>query len=59
MNVAIYIRKSREDREETNENTLERHERILKEYCNKYDAILLYVSHDEEHQLLTDNRVKI
>lgn len=37
MNVAIYIRKSREDREETNENTLERHERILKEYCNKYE----------------------
>lgn len=36
MNVAIYIRKSREDREETRESTLERHERILKEYCNKY-----------------------
>ena len=37
MNVAIYIRKSREDREETKESTLERHERILKEYCNKYN----------------------
>lgn len=37
MNVAIYIRKSREDKEETKESTLERHERILKEYCNKYE----------------------
>lgn len=37
MNVAIYIRKSREDREETKESTLERHERILKEYCDKYN----------------------
>ena len=35
MNVAIYIRKSRED--ENKENTLLRHERLLKEYCNKYD----------------------
>lgn len=38
MNVAIYIRKSRED-EETKENTLERHERILKDYCNKNNLI--------------------
>lgn len=37
MKVAIYIRKSREDREETRETTLERHERILKDYCNRYD----------------------
>lgn len=37
MKVAIYIRKSREDREETRETTLERHERILKDYCDRYD----------------------
>lgn len=35
MNVAIYIRKSRED--ENKEDTLLRHERLLKEYCDKYD----------------------
>ena len=35
MKVAIYIRKSRED--EHKEDTLLRHERILKEYCDKYD----------------------
>ena len=40
MNVAIYIRKSREDREETKESTLERHERILKEYCDNVDDFM-------------------
>ena len=35
MKVAIYIRKSRED--DNKEDTLLRHERILKEYCDKYD----------------------
>ena len=37
MKVAIYIRKSREDKDEYKEDTLLRHERLLKEYCNKYD----------------------
>lgn len=37
MNVAIYIRKSREDRDENRETTLQRHEKILKDYCNKYN----------------------
>lgn len=37
MKVAIYIRKSREDRDEYKEDTLLRHERLLKEYCDKYD----------------------
>lgn len=32
---------------------------LYKEYCNKYGSILLYVSHDEEHQMLASNRVKI
>ena len=36
MKVAIYIRKSRED-DFDKEDTLKRHERLLKEYCNKYD----------------------
>lgn len=34
-NVAIYLRKSREEIEETREETLARHERILYEYCDK------------------------
>lgn len=37
MKVAIYIRKSREDRDESRETTLARHERILKDYCSKYN----------------------
>ena len=37
MKVAIYIRKSREDRDDYKEDTLLRHERLLKEYCDKYD----------------------
>lgn len=37
MKVAIYIRKSREDKDETKEDTLLRHERLLKEYCDKYE----------------------
>lgn len=34
MNVAIYLRKSREEETETREETLARHERILDDYCN-------------------------
>lgn len=34
-NVAIYLRKSREEIEESREETLARHERILYEYCDK------------------------
>lgn len=32
-NVAIYLRKSREEEIETREETLARHERILNDYC--------------------------
>ncbi len=35
MNVAIYLRKSREEETETREETLARHERILLEYCSR------------------------
>lgn len=35
MNVAIYLRKSREELEESREETLARHERILFDYCKK------------------------
>lgn len=37
MKVAIYLRKSRDEKDESKEDTLLRHERILKDYCNKYD----------------------
>lgn len=40
MNVAIYLRKSREEDNETREETLARHERILLDYCNKNDLII-------------------
>ena len=36
-NVAIYLRKSREEDNETREETLARHERILFDYCKKND----------------------
>ncbi len=32
---------------------------LYKEYCDEYGSILLYVSHDEEHQMLANSRVKI
>ena len=35
MNVAIYLRKSREDETETREETLKRHENILLDYCSR------------------------
>lgn len=35
MNVALYLRKSREEEQETREETLARHERILNEYCDR------------------------
>lgn len=40
MNVAIYLRKSREEDNETREETLARHERILLDYCNNNDLII-------------------
>ena len=40
MNVAIYLRKSREEDNETREETLARHERILFDYCNKNNLII-------------------
>lgn len=35
MNVAIYLRKSREEIDETREETLKRHENILIDYCSR------------------------
>ena len=35
MNVAIYLRKSREEIDETREETLKRHENILFDYCSR------------------------
>ena len=45
MNVAIYLRKSREEDNETREETLARHERILLDYCNNllYCLFVLFV----------------
>lgn len=40
MNVAIYLRKSREEQEETREETLARHERMLIDYCNRNNLII-------------------
>lgn len=40
MNVAIYLRKSRDDQEETREETLARHERMLLDYCKRNDLII-------------------
>lgn len=40
MNVAIYLRKSRDDQEETREETLARHERMLFECCKNRDYIV-------------------
>ena len=40
MNVAIYLRKSREEDNETREETLARHERILLDYCNKNNLLI-------------------
>lgn len=40
MNVAIYLRKSREDQEETREETLARHERMLLDYCKRNNLII-------------------
>lgn len=41
MNVAIYIRKSREDREESREETLQRHENILIDYCSRNELNII------------------
>ena len=35
MNVAIYLRKSREEIDERREETLKRHENILFDYCSR------------------------
>ena len=40
VEVAIYLRKSREEAEETREETLARHERMLIEYCNRNNLIV-------------------
>lgn len=39
-NVAIYLRKSREEDNETREETLSRHENILLDYCSKNNLII-------------------
>ena len=44
INVAIYLRKSREDNEKENlEETLARHERMVKEYCYKQEFHILKI----------------
>lgn len=40
MNVAIYLRKSRDDQEETREETLARHERMLLDYCKRNNLLI-------------------
>ena len=40
MEVAVYLRKSREEENETREETLARHERMLKDYCNNKNLII-------------------
>ena len=39
-NIAIYLRKSREEDNETREETLARHESILFDYCKKNDLTI-------------------
>lgn len=41
MNVALYLRKSREEEIETREETLARHERILEDYCSRNNLIII------------------
>ena len=41
MNVAIYLRKSREEEQETREETLARHERILTDYCERHGLTVI------------------
>lgn len=41
MNVALYLRKSREEEIETREETLARHERILEDYCRRNDLNII------------------
>lgn len=43
INVAIYLRKSRKDTEFTTEETLARHERILKDFCEKNNLIIKHI----------------
>ena len=40
MKVAVYLRKSREEENETREETLARHERILLDYCDSNNLII-------------------
>ena len=35
--VLLYLRKSRDDENESKEETLARHERMLLDYCSRYD----------------------
>ena len=41
MNVALYLRKSREEEAETREETLARHERILTDYCERHGLTVI------------------
>ena len=41
MNVALYLRKSREEEQETREETLARHERILTDYCERHGLTVI------------------
>lgn len=56
MNVAIYLRKSREDQEETREETLARHERMLFDYCKRNDLLIKEIYKEVVSGESIDNR---
>ena len=39
-NVAIYLRKSRDEENESRDVTLARHEKMLRDYCERNDLII-------------------
>ena len=39
-NVALYLRKSRDEENESRDVTLARHEKLLREYCERHDLII-------------------
>lgn len=55
MKVAIYLRKSRDEENETREFTLARHETILREYCEKHD--LFYTEDDIYREVVSGENV--
>ena len=41
--VALYLRKSRDEEQETREETLARHERMLVDYCKRHNLIIKHI----------------